>query len=199
MASLVGDENAARIISAIIVSFCLGAFATILAIYAGANLRSQPATPVKEFPPRRVFVSEAQSGQTGSITTPGTTLQNQFEAPTQPIVLVENGLPHFLETPERRRNSTVIEWAEEDTKTGRMVYRQIDIQTLRRFARLHTPCRAEWSGRATAYSEGLAFFRFSGWLQQSTTANGVEWLMHYSKLQRRLTYLGDLADISQPA
>ena len=198
LAELVGNAQAASFFTAIVVSFCLGALATILAIYAGAQLRSQPTTPAREIPPRRVFVSDARSGQTGSVTTPALTIQNRFESPTQPVVIVENGLPHFLDTPERRRNTAVVEWAEQDTKVGRMVYRQIDVQTLRRFARLHTPCRAEWSGRATAYSECLAFFRFSGWVQQSTKANGVEWMMHYAKLQRRLTYLGDLAEISQP-
>ena len=160
MASLVGDENAARIISAIIVSFCLGAFAAILAIYAGANLRGQSVVAQKEIPPRRVFVSESRPPQTGSVTSPVLTIKNKFETQTPPMILVEDGLPHFLDTPERRRNTTVIEWAEQDSKTGRMVYRQIDIQTLRRFARLHTPCRAEWSGRAATYSECLAFFRF---------------------------------------
>jgi hypothetical protein len=198
LAELVGNAQAASFFTAIVVSFCLGALATMLAIYAGAQLRSQPAIPAKEIPPRRVFVADTRSGQTGGVTTPSLTVQNQFQSQSKPMILVEDGLPRFLDTPERRRHSTVVQWIEPDPKTGQLACRQIDIQTLRRFARLHTPSRAEWSGKNETYSQCLAFFRFSGWVQP-TNAKGVEWLMHYAKLSRRLTYLGDLAEISQPA
>ena len=121
LAELVGNPQPASFFTAIVVAFCIGALATMLVIYAGAQLRGQPTNPAKEVAPRRVFVSDNQPPQSGNITTPVLSVRNAFETQTQPLILVENGLPHFLDTPERRRNTTVVEWAESDSKNGRMV------------------------------------------------------------------------------
>jgi hypothetical protein len=196
LAEVTGDKHSASIITSIVVSFAIGVLLTLLVIYFGAALR--PATQTnKEQPPHKLFIyntsDTTQISTSPALTTFGT---STHEAPT---VIVENGIARTLNTSQNQKNTAVIEWVEYDERKSQNVYRSIDVQTLRRFARLHTPSRSEWSGKATTYSECLAFFRFSGWVIPATVGNGVEWNFIYKRLQRRLQHLGDLATISQTA
>jgi hypothetical protein len=193
LASMIGDKNAASLLTTTIISFVIGAFAATTAIYFGARLANRQPL-VKEATPRKIFVQTPS--ETGDSTNAG--LVN-FGSSTHdtPTVIVQNGIPRLMDTQEQRKNTAVVEWVDFDERKSQNVYRSIDVQTLRRFARLHTPSRAEWSGKATTYSECLAFFRYAGWVIPATAGNGVEWNFIYKKLQRRLQHLGDLATISQ--
>jgi hypothetical protein len=73
------------------------------------------------------------------------------------LILVENGIAHVLDDP-RKDNPSLVEWVEFDEAKGCLVAHTIDLDTLRRFARLHTLRRAEWSGKATTYTGCLKFF-----------------------------------------
>ena len=204
LASIIESQSIARTVTALIVAFAAGAMSAISVIYFGAQIRGQKGERATEQPPRKLFVYQKATNRLefGAVTSPleivrPHTIQAvvKEEAPTP---MIENGIAHILETPSRRKNSNTVEWAEKDPSADRFIYRTVDIQTLRRFARLHTPARSEWSGRNATYSECLAFFRFAGWVVPTTEAGkGVEWVMQYKKPQRRLAYLGDLADISQ--
>jgi hypothetical protein len=209
LATLVTSAHAAIIITALVLAFVSGALAAIFAICFGVRLRNQASASggvPREQPARKLYVYRKPTTRLGSytfgtvngptaITQPHTI---QVAAPEEaPIPFVHNGIAHVLDTPARRKNAAIVEWAEPDLKTDRIVIRSIDVQTLRRFARLHTPARSEWSGKNATYSACLAFFRFAGWLVPATTAGkgkGVVWHMHYQNLQRRLRYLGDLAE-----
>jgi membrane protein implicated in regulation of membrane protease activity len=204
LAALVLSEYSAIIITALVMAFLAGAVCAMAAIYLGARLRGwagETNERQREQPPRKLLVYSKQARRMGPLRFGATTSQIESAPITDqeeaPIPLIENGIAHILETPKRRKNAAVVEWTEVDAKTNRAVIRTIDVQTLRRFARLHTPARSEWSGKNATYSECLAFFRFAGWVVSATEAGrGVTWQLHYQNLQRRLRYLGDLAEFS---
>jgi hypothetical protein len=204
LAALVLSEYSAIIITGLVMAFVAGAVCAAMAIYFGARLRGQAGEASdrqREQPPRKLLVYSKPTKRVGPLRFGATAseiesahITDQAEAP---IPFIQNGIAHILETPTRRKHAAVVEWTELDPKTNRAVIRTIDVQTLRRFARLHTPTRSEWSGKNATYSECLAFFRFAGWVVPATEAGrGVVWQLHYQNLQRRLRYLGDLAEFS---
>ena len=203
--ALVVSEHAAIIITALVFAFVAGVLSAIGMIYFAVRLRGQDQAASgknREHPPRKFLLYNKSTRHLGPVTFGVATrpadralqVGSQSEAP---IPFVQDGVAHILDTPARRKNSAIVEWTENDPKTGRTLVRSIDVQTLRRFARLHTPARSEWSGKNATYSECLAFFRFAGWVVSATEAGrGVVWQLQYQNLQRRLRYLGDLAEFS---
>lgn len=178
-------------------------------IYLGVRLRSQDQVASgksREHPPRKFLLYSKSTRHLGPIQFGVSSRSTKHAQPytrhivsqaAAPILFVQDGVAHILDTPTRRKNSAIVEWTEIDPTTQRALVRTIDVQTLRRFARLHTPARSEWSGKNATYSECLAFFRFANWVMPATEAGrGVVWQLHYQNLQRRLRYLGDLAEFS---
>jgi hypothetical protein len=202
-AVLITSEHAALVITALVFAFVTGVLSAITVIYLGVRLRAQdPVASGKsrEHPPRKFLLYGKSTRHLGSIqfgVTAGPNTSQIAVQPEAPIPFVQDGVAHVLDTPARRKNSAIVEWTETDPKTSRAVVRTVDVQTLRRFARLHTPARSEWSGKNATYSECLAFFRFANWVMPATEAGrGVVWQLQYQNLQRRLRYLGDLAEFS---
>ena len=191
LSSIIADGASAHFVTSLILAFGAGAITTVGLTKFGVNLSSQAPNNHKELPPRKLFLSPSSRPAT---TSNDLAIPIATEIAEAPRTIIENGIARLLDE-HRPKTAAIVEWVDYDTKEKRSVYRSIDIQTLRRFARLHTPARSEWSGKATTYSLCLSFFRYTEWVQ--TTGKGVEWADHYKKLTRRLTYLGDTAAISQ--
>lgn len=208
-ATLITSEHAALVITALVFAFVIGVLSAIAVIYLGVRLRGQDSVvsgKSREHPPRKFLLYSKSARHLGPIQFGVSSRPTENAQPyashmvgqvAAPIPFVQDGVAHILDTPARRKNSAIVEWTETDPKTQRALIRTIDVQTLRRFARLHTPARSEWSGKNATYSECLAFFRFANWVMPATEAGrGVVWQMQYQNLQRRLRYLGDLAEFS---
>jgi hypothetical protein len=194
-AQIIQDETAASIITALVVAFGLGGLGVACLVYFGARIRSTVAEAVKIQPPHKIYLGPALP-----ISPAAAPVAHAVEAPT-PIVYVQNGVARLLDEPSRKNRSAVVEWAEYDPKTGRNIYRAVDVATLRRFARCHTPCRAEFTGKSTTYTLCLSFFRFQGWVRAANAGRGVVWAPPFTTVQKRLAYLGDtaaLANLPQP-
>lgn len=181
----VDTDQLANVLVGYISCFVIGCLITLGLTKFGVNIRGQTIGESKPLPPRKLFLTPNSRPTTSS---------NELAMPVAaevshtPRTILIDGVASFLDD-RHPKAATVIEWTEVDTKTNRSVYKSVDLQTLRRFARLHTPSRSEWSGKATTYSLCLAFFRHYGWVQ--SVGQRVEWVEHYKRLPRRLAYLGD--------
>ncbi len=195
--ALLPDPAAVGIVTAIVVAFSIGALSALLVLRFGAWLKialgERAGERAKDMPPRRMYVP-APSTPANAATSATSATRHGLEMDYSPVVLVQDGIPRLLDPPPASRRAGVIAWAEFDAQQGRHVHHTIDVASLRRFARLHTPSRSEWSGKATTYTEALACFRHYAWVRPTGGGRGVEWVAPYTKVQRRLAYLGDTAD-----
>ncbi len=187
----VNTDQLANVLVGYVACLVVGSLATLGLTKFGINIRGQAVGESKPLPPHKLFLTPASRP---------TTVSNNLAIPVAaeisdaPRTILIDGIATFLDN-RHPKAATVVEWTDYDPKTKQSVYKSVDLQTLRRFARLHTPSRSEWSGKATTYSLCLSFFRYNQWVQ--TAGQGVEWVDHYKRLHRRLAYLGDTQAISE--